>query len=78
MTTKRVSIPEAEKIAQDRMFEARNGEWDKHFMLTVPGKVPTLCSWLDPYMGTFQIVGRESEGFMLTGSLPSDSTALLP
>lgn len=70
-----MDIYRAEKVAQDRMANARNGEWDKGFVLAGPGGV-IACEWLDPYFGMFTIKGKD--GFMRTKDIPAGVEALMP
>lgn len=71
-----IDILRAEKLAQDRMHEDRDG-WNKNFILFFEGR-PISCVWLDPYMGIFQLYGKEDQGFMRTSDLPADVKVVYP
>lgn len=70
-----VDIHRAEKIAQDLMLEANNGEWNKQFLLIDPGKGIIPCKWLDPYFGMF--IPDDADGFMMTKDVPDNFKVLM-
>lgn len=78
MRAEPITIDRAERIAQDRMYENR-AEWEKAFLLVLNERaLPISCVWLDPYMGTFQVYGKEALGFMLTRDLPDEARIIYP
>lgn len=69
-----MDIFRAEKIAQNKMAEAKDDNWDKQFFLLGKEKIIT-CKWLDPYMGIFQIEGEI--GFARTEDVPAGVECLM-
>jgi hypothetical protein len=69
-----MDIYRAEKVAQDRMLKAINGQWDKSFVLASKYGIKE-CEWIDPYLGAFKIKG--DDGFMLTSDIPAGIEILM-